>query len=53
MRVEADDPAFALVTGSQLQKQIRASISDFESAVGKVEERTGRVIAERVKESPV
>src|SRR5262249_19047875 len=60
IRVEPDDPAFALVTlnqlvleetARQLREEIRASLGDFEQAVQKVETRAGQVIAERVREA--
>lgn len=60
IRIDPDDPAFALVTlvqlvleesSRQISVEVRSSIAEFESAVQKVETRAGRILAERVKEA--
>src|ERR1041384_2986565 len=60
IRVDPDDPAFALVTlvqlvleesSRQISDDVRASIADFERSVQKVETRAGKMLAERVKEA--
>ena len=60
IRVDPDDPAFALVTlvqlvleesSRQISADVRASIAEFERSVQKVETRAGRILAERVKEA--
>jgi cytochrome c-type biogenesis protein CcmH/NrfG len=60
IRVDPDDPAFALVTlvqlvleesSRQISDDVRASIAEFERSVQKVETRAGRILAERVKEA--
>ena len=60
IRIDPDDPAFALVTlvqlvleesSRQINDDVRASIAEFERAVQKVETRAGRMLAERVKEA--
>ena len=62
IRVDPDDPAFALVTlvqlvleesSRQISEDVRASIAEFERSVQKVETRAGRMLAERVKEAAV
>jgi hypothetical protein len=60
IRVDPDDPAFALVTLAQialedtcrqLNDQVRANIAEFERSTQKVETRAGKVLAERVNEA--
>lgn len=60
IRIDPDDPAFALVTlvqlvleesSRQISDDVRASIVEFERSVQKVETRAGRMLAERVKEA--
>ena len=60
IRIDPDDPAFALVTlvqlvleesSRQITDDVRASIAEFERSMQKVETRAGRVLAERVKEA--
>lgn len=60
IRIDPDDPAFALVTlvqlvleesSRQISDEVRAGIAEFERSVQKVETRAGRVLAERVKEA--
>lgn len=60
IRVDPDDPAFALATlvqlvleesSRQITDDMRASIAEFERSVQRVETRAGKVIAERVKEA--
>ena len=60
IRIDPDDPAFALVTlvqlvleesSRQISEDVRASIAEFERSVQKVETRSGRMLAERVKEA--
>src|SRR5215467_2941896 len=60
IRIDPDDPAFALVTlvqlvleesSRQISDDVRASIAEFECSVQKVETRAGRMLAERVKEA--
>lgn len=60
IRVEAGDPAFALVTlnqlvledaAEQIREHIRAGVADFNEAVHKTEMRAGKVLAEEVKEA--
>ena len=60
IRIDPDDPAFALVTlvqlvleesSRQISDDVRASIAEFERSVQKVETRAGRMLAERVKEA--
>ena len=60
IRVDPDDPAFALVTlvqlvleesSRQITDDVRASIAEFEQSVQRVETRAGKVLAERVKEA--
>jgi hypothetical protein len=60
IRIDPDDPAFALVTLVQLvleeslrqiSEEVRANIAEFDRSVQKVETRAGRMLAERVKEA--
>src|SRR5919205_361322 len=60
IRIDPDDPAFALVTlvqlvleesSRQITDDVRASIADFERSMQKAETRAGKVLAERVKEA--
>ena len=60
IRIDPDDPAFALVTlvqlvleesSRQISDEVKASIAEFERSVQKVETRAGRMLAERVKEA--
>ena len=60
IRIDPDDPAFALVTlvqlvleesSHQITDGVRASIAEFERSIQKVETRAGKVLAERVKEA--
>src|SRR3954471_17955819 len=60
IRVDPDDPAFALVTlvqlvleesSRQITDDVRASIAEFERSMQKVETRAGKLLAERVKEA--
>ena len=60
IRVDPDDPAFALVTlvqlvleesSRQITDDMRASIAEFERSVQRVETRAGKALAERVKEA--
>src|SRR5215467_10363155 len=60
IRVEPDDPAFALVTLNQLvledfitrtDERIRLGIAEFMDAVHKTETRAGKILAAEVRES--
>ncbi len=60
IRVEADDPLFALVTMNRivldeathkLQDQIQARIAEFEASMQKAERRAGSMLGQMVKES--
>jgi hypothetical protein len=60
IRVEPDDPAFALVTLNQLvleeivtcvDAQIRLGIAEFMDAVHKTEERAGKILGADVREA--
>jgi hypothetical protein len=60
IRVEADDPVFALATINQIMlaeamrefnEQIRERMVEFETSFGKAERRAGHVLAQEVKES--
>ncbi len=60
IRIDPDDPAFALVTlvqlvleesSRQITDDVRASIAEFERSMQKAEMRAGKVLAERVKEA--
>jgi hypothetical protein len=60
IRVEPDDPAFALVTLNQLvleeivtrvDAQIRLGIAEFMDAVHKTEERAGKILGAEVREA--
>lgn len=60
IRIDPDDPAFALVTlvqlvleesSRQITDDVRASIAEFEQSMQKAETRAGKVLAERVKEA--
>jgi hypothetical protein len=60
IRIDPDDPAFALVTlvqlvleesSRQISEDVRATMADFERSVQKVETRAGKLLAERVKEA--
>ena len=60
IRVEADDPVFALATINQIMlaeamrefnEQIRERTVEFETSFGKAERRAGHVLAQEVKES--
>src|SRR5690349_19008842 len=60
IRIDPDDPAFALVTlvqlvleesSRQVSEDLRASMAEFERSVQKVETRAGKILAERVKEA--
>ena len=60
IRIDPDDPAFALVTlvqlvleesSRQITDDVRSSIAEFERSMQKVETRAGKVLAERVKEA--
>jgi hypothetical protein len=60
IRIDPDDPAFALVTlvqlvleesSRQITDDVRGSIAEFERSMQKVETRAGKVLAERVKEA--
>ena len=60
IRVDPDDPAFALVTlvqlvleetHQQLNDEVRASMAEFERSIQKVEIRAGKTIAECVKDA--
>ena len=60
IRVEPDDPAFALVTLNQLvledfitrmDERIRLGIAEFMDAVHKTEARAGKILAAEVKEA--
>lgn len=60
IRIDPDDPAFAVVTlvqlvleesSRQINDEVRASIAEFERAVQKVETRAGKMLAERMKEA--
>jgi hypothetical protein len=60
IRVEPDDPLFALVTVNRivleeatqkLQDQIQARISNFDASYQRAEKRAGSVLAQMVKES--
>jgi hypothetical protein len=59
IRVEADDPAFALVTLNQLiledtvrelRDHIRESIAEFDVSIQKVQTRAGRLVAQEFHE---
>jgi hypothetical protein len=60
IRVEPDDPVFALATINQIMlneamrefsEQIRERMAEFEKSFGKAERRAGHVLAQEVKES--
>jgi hypothetical protein len=60
IRVEPDDPVFALATINQIMlndamrefnEQIRERMVEFEASFGKAERRAGHVLAQEVKES--
>jgi Transcriptional activator TraM len=60
IRVEADDPLFALVTMNRivldeatqkLRDQIQARIAEFEASMQKAERRAGSMLGQMVKES--
>lgn len=60
IRIEAGDPAFALVTlnqlvledaAEQIRDHIRAAMADFTDAVHKTEARAGGILAEQVKDA--
>src|SRR6266404_2798062 len=60
MRVEPDDPLFALVTANELvlqeigersEAQLRAALAEFIDAAAKLETDAGRVLASHVKQS--
>lgn len=60
IRVEPDDPLFALVTinrtvldeaGQKLHEQIQARIAEFEVSMQKAETRAANILAQMVKES--
>ena len=59
IRVEADDPAFALVTLNQvileetvreIREHIRESIAEFDTSIQRVQMRAGRVVAQEFHE---
>jgi type IV pilus biogenesis protein CpaD/CtpE len=60
IRVEPDDPVFALATINQIMlneamrefsEQIRERMAEFEESFGKAERRAGHVLAQEVKEA--
>jgi hypothetical protein len=62
IRIEPDDPAFALVTLNQLVleetvrrlvSEIRAATTDFESAVERVQSRAGSMLARELVKRPL
>jgi hypothetical protein len=60
IRIEPDDPLFAVVTLNQLVleetaecllRRVEATIAGFETSIHQTENRAGRVLAQRLKES--
>lgn len=60
IRIEPDDPLFAVVTLNQLVleetaecllQRVEATIAGFETSIHQVENRAGKVLAQRLKES--
>jgi histidinol dehydrogenase len=60
MRVEADDPVFALVTANELilqeagersEAQLRAALAEFIDTAEKLETDAGRVLASQIKQA--
>jgi hypothetical protein len=60
IRIEPDDPLFAIVTLNQLVleetaqrllERVEATVAGFETSIQQTENRAGRVLAQRLKES--
>ena len=60
IRIEPDDPLFAIVTLNQLVleetaqrllERVEATVAGFETSIHQTENRAGRVLAQRLKES--